>query len=240
MFISCVWFLFAPSANIHTRTAQAVHKSTFWNQPQSVRPSATNPMQCEKWERYAVRFGLGEGVRGIYWVTKKLSASDCHCCVELVGNKIKGTVFRSWLSEDTLLWKLNGFWNLCLTSWQVTASYHKQAITNTLADWRYSPKRSRVLTTATMKVTVFFGEQTAWMSVKCQHTETTCCLSLFRVKSYCSTPKMEATGYYETLIRDIWGYRSGFARASSLLGCDGAKLGISRRCGRSWCLQLHG
>jgi len=130
------------------------------------------------------------------------------------------------------------FLNLCVTSLQVIASYLKRAITNTLADWWYSPARSRVLPTATMKVTVFYGEQTACMSVKCHHMETTCCLSL-QGKNYSSTLKMEATGYHETLICYIWGSRSGVARASSLLGCNGVMLGISRRFGRSWWIQLH-
>jgi len=51
---------------------------------------------------------------------------------------------------------------------------------------------------------------------------------------------MEATGYYETLICNFWGSSSGVARAASQLGCDRAMLGISRRFGRSWFLQLRG
>ena len=38
-FISSFCFLSSPSANKHTTTAQAVHKSTSWNQLQSVRLS---------------------------------------------------------------------------------------------------------------------------------------------------------------------------------------------------------
>jgi hypothetical protein len=48
-----------------------------------------------------------------------------------------------------------------------------------------------------MKVTVFYGEQTACMPPYGNNL-----FSLFRVK-YCSSLQMEATGYYETLICNI-------------------------------------